>query len=200
MNSSFYVAYPADDNIRLFINAIRVIADENQRTQVHITVRGPYKKRLGIEKEEKFSSIIKGERIYIDSVGNFFKSEQNTVFFKCAENSNLKKIWMKTSYKDYNPHITIYDGQDKNFAKEIYSILDEHFTPFSFTIEKLSWLESKDKEKLELFHLKTIVDFEEITSVIGFNLELSNLKELTKTERLKLISILSKKLYESQKK
>ena len=198
MSKSFYVTYPADENVKLFINAIRVIADENQRTQVHITVRGPYKKRLGEEKEKEFSSIIKGEEIQVNSVGNFFESNQNTVFFKCAESLNLKKIWMKTSYKDYNPHITIYDGNDNIFASKIYSVLNEKFIPFSFPIEKLSWLEPKDKEKLELFHLKTIVDFEKISTLLGFNLDISSLTRLSKTERIQFISILSEKLYKYQ--
>ncbi len=196
MNPAFYVAYPTDNNIKLLINAIRVIADENQRTQGHITVRGPYKKRLTENKENEFSSLIKGEKILINNIGNFFDFNQNTVFFKCDENENLKKIWMKTSYKEYNPHITIYNGKDSDFAHNIHSILLENFTPFCFRIEKISWLEPKDKEKLELFHLKSMIDFDNIAKLINYNIDSSKLINLSKSDRLKYISILSKKLYE----
>lgn len=83
MNPAFYVIYPVNENVRVYINAIRLLAAENQRTQVHITVRGPYRRRFSKTKE-KFSSIIKGELLTVTGVGNFFDSNQNTVFFECA--------------------------------------------------------------------------------------------------------------------
>ena len=195
MNPSFYVIYPSDDTIRLYINAIRVIAEENQRTQVHITMRGPYKKKLPKKKIEELSTIIKGEKILVIDVGNFFDSNQNTVFFTCAETSNLRKVWKKTTYTDFNPHLTIYDGDDNIYARRIYSLLKEQFVPYSFHIQELSWLEPKNKEKLELFHLKTIIDFEKVSSIIDFKLNTSTFQVLNKDERLKFIDILAKKLY-----
>ena len=196
MNPSFYVVYPSDDTIRLYINAIRVIAEENQRSQVHITMRGPYKKQLPKKKLEELSTLIKGEEIFVINVGNFFNSNQNTVFFTCAETDNLRKVWKKTTYTDFNPHLTIYDGDDNEYAKQLYSILKEQFVPYSFHIQELSWLEPKNKEKLELFHLKTLIDFDKISSIIDFDLNYSTLQVLDKNERLKFISILAKKLYE----
>jgi hypothetical protein len=196
MNPSFYVIYPFSENVRIFINAIRVLAEENQRTQVHITVRGPYYKRLSQAKENEYSSIIKGEEIIVKGVANFFESNQNTVFFEFKENENLRKIWKKTTYLEYNPHITIYDGKDKAFAHELFDILKQDFKSFSFSVNEISWLEPKDKEKLELFHLKTVVDFENLSIILGKEIDLSKIGSLSNKERLSFISILSNKLYQ----
>lgn len=200
MNPAFYVVYPYSENIRLLVNAIRVIAEENQRTQVHITVRGPYSKRLSQTKEQEYSSIIQGEEIHVKGVSNFFSSNQNTVFFDCEENQNLRKIWKKTTYKDYNPHITLYDGKDSVFAHKLYEILKQDFKAFSFKINEISWLEPKNKEKLALFHLKNIVDFENLSILLGHELKLTKIGDLPNTERLRYISVLSKKLYNQKDK
>jgi len=199
MNPAFYVVYPSSEKIRLLVNAIRVIAEENQRTQVHITVRGPYSKRLSQPKEKEYSSIISKEEICVKGVSNFFESNQNTVFFECEENSNLRKIWKKTTYKDYNPHITLYDGNDKLFASELFEVLNQGFKSFSFRINEISWLEPKNKEKLALFHLINIVDFDNLSKELGQELKLSNIGDLSNDARLRYISILSKKLYNQKK-
>lgn len=196
MNPSFYVAYPSNENVRNLINAIRIIVEENPRTQVHITVRGPYIRKLSEKKIIELSSFIKGERIEIVDVDNFFHSSQNTVFFKCKDNLNLKKVWRKTSYKEYNPHITIYDGIDNTFAHEVFNILKQNFKPFAYQIEELSWLEPKNKEKLEIFHLKAIIDFQIVSNILECEFNLNTVKNLNKMDRLKYISILSRKLYE----
>ncbi len=198
MNTSFYVTYPSNENVRNLINAIRVIAEENQRTQVHITVRGPYKKRISEKKIKELSSVINGEQIKIIDVDNFFDSNQNTVFFKCEENLNLKKIWKKTSFKEYNPHITIYNGLDNFFAREIFKVLKQDFKPFKYKINELSWLEPKSKEKLELFHLKAVIDFKKISEILGCEINLTIIKNMNQKNRLKFVSKLSNKLYESK--
>lgn len=195
MNPSFYVVYPADEIIKLLINAIRVIADERQRSQVHITVRGPYAKKLSKDKEDKYSSIIRGEKIHVIGIGSFFSDDQNTVYYKCTRNAKLKKIWMKTSYKDFNPHMTIYDGEDKDYAMKIYKVLRQNFVNFSFQIEELAWLEPKNRSKLELFNLKTVIDFNRVSSILNYNLTPEKVIELDKEERLQFISVLSSKLY-----
>jgi len=198
MNPSFYVIYPSNDNVRIYINAIRVIAEENQRTQVHITVRGPYKKRLSELKEKEYSSLIQGEKLIVNGIGNFFELNQNTIFFECEENLKLKKIWKKTSYMEYKPHITIYDGKDRDFAHDLYNVLEKNFKAFPFIVNELSWLEPKDKEKLELFHLKTVIDFGSLSNELGQSLNLSIIEKLSNVERLNFISILSEKLYKSE--
>lgn len=61
--------------------------------------------------------------LYFSKVGNFFDYGQNTVFFKCDDNKNLRKIWKKKGYKDFKPHITLYDGKNKEFAQKLFGKL-----------------------------------------------------------------------------
>lgn len=62
---SFYVAYPKDSHLRECLNALKVLADDTQRTEAHITVRGSYKKRLQENFIEKYLKIISGEELSI---------------------------------------------------------------------------------------------------------------------------------------
>ena len=97
-----------------------------------------------------------GETINISAVDNFFEFNQNTVFFKIDENEKLRKIWKKVTYNDFKPHITIYDGKDRQYAIKLFNALRHNFSPFLYRVEKLNWLEPKDNDELKLFHLKSI--------------------------------------------
>lgn len=63
----------------------------------------------------------------------------------CRKNENLKKVWKKSSYKGFKPHITIYDGNDNEFATQLFNILNNNFKKFFYKVDKLIWLEPKDK-------------------------------------------------------
>ncbi|KAA6321587.1 hypothetical protein EZS27_028778 [termite gut metagenome] len=194
MKSYFYVLYPSNEAVKILLDAIRIFAAEKQRRQVHITVRGPYKRKLNFGFINSCASIIKRERIKITGVGNFFKSDQNTVFFQCSDNPNLKKIWNKTTYPNFNPHITVYDGNDASYAQQIYEKLQQNFNPFEFIVEKLSLLDpiiNNTFEKLEN------VNFDEISNILGYPIELSDIKKMSQNERLKCISIFCSILYKT---
>jgi 2'-5' RNA ligase len=194
MKSYFYVLYPSNEAVKILLDAIRIFAAEKQRRQVHITVRGPYERQLNFEFINSCASIIKGERIKITGVGNFFDFNQNTVFFQCSNNPNLKKIWNKTTYPNFNPHITVYDGNDTSYAQQIYEKLQQNFKSFEFIVEKLSLLDpiiGNTFEKLDN------VNFDEISNILGYPIGLSDIKKLSQDERLKCISIFCSILYKT---
>ena len=56
---SFYVLYPKSQYVRQLLNALKLVCDYKQRTEAHITVRGPYKK-AGDEVIDVQNLIIKG--------------------------------------------------------------------------------------------------------------------------------------------
>jgi 2'-5' RNA ligase len=39
----------------------------------------------------------------------------------------LRKIWKKKGYKDFKPHITLYNGTDEVFAKKLFERLQQNF-------------------------------------------------------------------------
>ena len=196
--TSFYVLYPSNQNLRNLLNALKFIADENQRTEAHITVRGPYVKKLSKKDLKKFSDIISNEILNITMVDNFFAFNQNTVFFNCDENENLKSIWKKITYNDFKPHITVYDGDDKEFAIKLFKKLSSDFRPFKYRVSALTWLEPKDNDTLKLYYLKSISDYNNVLkNVLKISKDNIDFKSLRSTKRLNKISKIAKKLYEN---
>ncbi len=152
---TFYVAYPKDIYLRNYLNVLKILANNKQRTEAHITIRGPYKRRLSKKYIKEYSNIISDVELNISKVDNFFQYNQNTVFYRCDDNEFLRKVWKKFSYNDFNPHITIYDGTDFEWAEKIYYALKEDFKPFKYIIGKLSYLEPKIENGLPFEYLKT---------------------------------------------
>ncbi|MBA5248600.1 MAG: hypothetical protein FE834_03570, partial [Gammaproteobacteria bacterium] len=96
MNSTpknFYVLYPKNKKIVDTLNAIKILSDDSQRTAAHITVRGPYSKKLAQSTVDTYSKDIANTSLHFSEVDNFFEYGQNTVFFKCDDNEKLRKIW-----------------------------------------------------------------------------------------------------------
>lgn len=196
--TSFYVLYPSNKNLRNLLNALKVIADENQRTEAHITVRGPYVKKLSKKDVKKFSDIISNEVLSISKVDNFFAFNQNTVFFNCEENENLKAIWKKITYNDFKPHITIYDGNDREFAIKLFKKLASDFRPFKYRVSGLTWLEPKSNDELKLFYLKTITDYDNVLKdILKISKSDIDFSALSQTKRLFKITKIAKRLYEN---
>lgn len=192
---SFYIAYPANKELRSLINSLKILADDNQRTEAHITVRGPYKKKLSAKDIEKFSKIVSGETLNISGVDNFFAFNQNTVFFKIDENEKLRKVWKKITYNDFKPHITIYDGKDREYAIKLFNILRHNFSPFQYRVGNLSWLEPKVYDELKLFHLKSIFNYEIIEQIINKSFSRETISNISTNERLKIIMKVANYLY-----
>jgi len=122
----FFVIYLGDEKLQSLVDAMRIVADPKQRNISHITVKGPYNTA---QKEllNRDNLIIRGEHINVLGAGNFFDDNQNTVFLKCMDEEKLYTIWKSKevrTYRNYHPHITIYDGKDSEFAHELCDKLE----------------------------------------------------------------------------
>ena len=47
----------------------------------------------------------------------FLNQNQNTVYLRCSS-PELSQVWYKPNYP-YNPHLTLYDGNDRGFANDL---------------------------------------------------------------------------------
>ena len=175
--NSFYVAYFDNPRIQRLIDIISYICEPSVRHEAHLTVQGPFKS--DIKKNKICESTISVE---INGIGNFFSSNQNTVFLKC-ESKALKKIWKKTTYKDFNPHITIYDGESREFAEKLYSTLSNRKIFYSLKITELQAMRSK--KQLDLM-LSMNVENEFMDAVLGRRYSYENMKSLHISERVSL--------------
>lgn len=191
----FYVVYPKNTELRNLLNAIKLMADITQRTEAHITVRGPYKKRLNSDLIDKYSTIISGENLKISGISNFFAYGQNTVFFKCDDNQALRKIWNKITYNEFKPHITIYDGDNEEFAYKLYREISSHFKPFLFEVDKLETLEPKNRYSLEFYRLSNSFDYSTLSNIFNEDFSKSFIKKLPDNKKIQYTKNLCNYLY-----
>jgi 2'-5' RNA ligase len=184
----FFVIYLHNENIKTILDGMRIIADPQQRNFSHITVKGPYQ-TIQRKLLNKDNELIQGKEIKVSGAGNFFMDNQNTVFLKCEERKELFEIWKTKedkTYKDFHPHITIYDGDNRGFATKLYDTINTHQINFSFIVDKLELYSSADKAKL--FNLKQQVDYTILSSLIGKSIDQNNIDSLTDVQRISAIN------------
>jgi hypothetical protein len=110
-----------DKNAQTFIDGIRLLCASKVKHKAHITLQGPQSDKNDI----KFHSIRRNEQIvYVNGVGNFFSEGQNTVYLKCDldNGGQIKSMINKPDYGNENPHITLYDGENRTFAENLYNL------------------------------------------------------------------------------
>lgn len=134
----FYVINIKDRNLKTLIDGIRIIGDPKEKNHAHITVKGPYNKPKNIEKENQ---IIRNSIVTIKDVSTFISNKQNTVYLNCYSEV-LRKIWDKADYKDFTPHLTLYDGNDNYFAIKLFELLKQHNINFTFNVDQLEIIHS----------------------------------------------------------
>ena len=176
----FYVLHIKEKELADCVDAIRFICNPAEKQRAHVTVRGPYQKKIGVK---TISKKIAGDTVSIDRVGNFFDSGQNTVFFHCSA-PELKNIWKKTDYP-FNPHITLYDGTSKEFASKLYACMSRFSYCLRFRAEELEPIESRKGQQsmsLALAFNSTIVG-----KVLGEKIRPDIVQRLPEDRKLQLV-------------
>lgn len=191
----FFLVYPESGYLRSLLDCIRLIVDPAQSNYAHITLKGPYNRR--VEKVlQRDNKLIAGKWLQIRGAGHFFNEKQSTVFLSCARTSELENIWKskrKKSFKQFNPHLTIYDGNDRGFAERLLVVLSKFDLTFDFQIKSLTLYESKSS-KSSLFNLQSEINSINISELIEFDLEKKNLFHLDNDKRLELVEKLCVRL------
>ncbi len=124
----FYVVYMADGWLQRLLDAMRFVANPKARHRAHITIRGPYRRKHKLED----LSILNGAAVSSSGVGNFFEDGQTTVFLRC-DSSALRQSHKLGDY-GYNPHITLYNGESREFAQRLYDTLSHIDLRFDFHV------------------------------------------------------------------
>ncbi|MGZ3698579.1 MAG: hypothetical protein ACXVCH_10830 [Bdellovibrionota bacterium] len=183
----FYVLHIKESVLADCVDAIRFIGNPTEKQRAHLTVRGPYQKRIDVT---AMSRKIVGDTVSIDRVGNFFDSGQNTVFFHCNA-SELKNVWNKPHYP-FNPHITLYDGGSREFAHKLYEVINRYTYCLKFQADQLEPISSmKGQESMSLafaFNSKFV------RQALGEKIGPRTVLEFTEERRLQLINRLCQHL------
>ncbi len=143
------------------LDAIIFLSDPHQKNGVHVTIQGPLENPPEMDQlQRKFDK----SKVHILGAGKFFNERQNTVYLKC-DSDQIKQNWLKKTYKNYSPHITIYDGPSKEIANELYSLLKDKRLFFSLECEKVIVLPHSPGQTT--FNLMFELDLTELTRLLG---------------------------------
>lgn len=141
----FYVMYFRDRYLQSALDVIRFICNQDIQWPAHITVRGPYDSKQ--ELDRKYYERV-GSTVSVSAVRDFFQQKQNTVYLHC-DSSEIQSVWDKPDW-GYEPHITLYDGPSRQFARMLKSALGSKEIHLVFPTTPLSRLESTKGKKARL--------------------------------------------------
>ena len=163
---TFHVLYLPDGLMASCIDAIRALANPAEKHRAHITVGGPYR---GIRTDVGGSSrLVEGSEINIDDPGNFFDFEQNTVYLRC-HSPKLEDVWDKYDY-GFNPHITLYDGSSREFARRLWDVVSDRTYNISFIAGPLKALRSSQRHQGGM-ELRADLDLRLLREVTGLDMD-----------------------------
>lgn len=120
-----------DADICELLNGLRSAFNQKAfKTGIHITMRGPYSSPITQENLDEWFRKIKASSILIANAGMFENGTDNFVYLGVSttnNSKNLSTITRKFDYPknrfDFNPHITLYVGKDKELAIRIFQFL-----------------------------------------------------------------------------
>lgn len=116
-----------DPEINGLLSGLRAaFSDEKAHTNIHITMRGPYRNIIPQDEIKKYQKLLSDEPILIHGIDMFNNSGHHVVYIRVS-GERLKKVWWKPDYPTkiygFNPHISLYVGSDPVLAKKIQYFL-----------------------------------------------------------------------------
>ena len=176
---TFQVLYVPDGLVAECLDAIRVLSNPAEKHRAHITVRGPYR-HVG-SRVDPVSRVIESSLIQIHDAGNFFRDGQNTVYLRCCS-SKLQEVWHKPDF-GFNPHITLYNGSSRDFARRLWKIVSSRSYKIEFIAGPLLPLVSARRHQGGMA-LKADLDLKLLKDVAGLDIAGATIESLGDDERL----------------
>lgn len=129
MNRYFVFLYIENDRLTQLIDYAIYLLNPTEKWPAHVTLAGPYSNRKDAPRDLEFK-----HRISVIGIGRFKSENQNTVFLR-VEGKELSSVWDKSDYP-YNPHLTLYDGNDADFSEKLFEWGKSERMIFSFLVSK----------------------------------------------------------------
>ena len=149
-----------DADISELLNNLRSVFNQKEfKSNVHVTLRGPYSKPVNEKYLDDWYHKISANTILIANPGMFENEEESFVYLGVSmanKSKNLSRITRKFNFPknkfDFNPHITLYAGSNKILAHKIYEFLRKEKIEFVCNSFELSVYASNPQ--LELFPVR----------------------------------------------
>ena len=141
----FVFIYPALGEIRDYLNLAVFALSPREKWPAHITVAGPFSKRPSSRAEPKFNSTV-----FSLGIWHFFNDGLNTVYLKVGM-PDLKRYWLKPGFAtNAVPHLSLYNGKDAGFSREIFNKLQPLNLQFSFPVKSIEVVNSSAQRLTDL--------------------------------------------------
>lgn len=127
----FAFLYPDDPGLQELLDLAIFILDPTEKLSAHITVAGPFADPKSLPQDTTFLN-----KICVFGVDRFRSDHQNTIFLK-IDAEDLEEIWNKPDFP-FNPHLTLYDGGDRDLADRLYEALFQLRLYFCFYVSKVT--------------------------------------------------------------
>ena len=116
-----------DPEINGVLSGLRsAFSAKKANTNIHITVRGPYRNIISHEEIRKYQRVLSDEPILIHGIDMFRNPDRYVVYIRVS-GERLRRVWWKPDYPTetygFNPHISLYVGSDKLLAEKIFYFL-----------------------------------------------------------------------------
>lgn len=185
----FYGVYIDDVRLSACLDLVRLLGEPEYYRRCHITVRGPYERRLPQSDLDRFNQTLREvlHRLTVLEVGSFFFQQQNTVILEC-EIVGLRDIWHKPNYQDGTPHITLFDGASRQMALAIRAVAKKYKWDI---VTKISGLQVIEKKSEILTYLDSYYGnvWEVGRKLFGENFSMREVYALSPLERIRRIDI-----------
>lgn len=154
----FVFAEFGDEQVLAFLRKLRAALSGNAlASPIHVTLRGPYTAPPTIAELDELAAALPGYGVKIHNHGYFDTATGFAVFLR-AECVAFREIWDKPDFKvplaRIEPHITMFESQDRNDASKVRDFLRrENLLIHTFDLY-LSVYESRSRQS-DLFGLPT---------------------------------------------
>jgi hypothetical protein len=153
MTALFYGVYFDDPMLAGALDLIRFLMEPDAIRFSHITIRGPYNRRLPevVIQDQLVPKVGKWE-VALTEPGCFFENNQNTVYLG-VDLRGLRTVWHKPSYPEGLPHVTLYDGPSRAQARTLITLLSHHWWGRPARVSSLRPIDEKSRLDGTLFEL-----------------------------------------------
>lgn len=189
----FHGVYLQNTAISTALDLVRFFAEPDSVRFSHITLRGPYERRLSEKWLRNVGDDPRFEwKVFLIEPGHFFDTGQTTVFLK-IDLMSLKYLCHKPDFPNAIPHLTLYDGNDKFFAHQLFDLTKSFEWYISARVSKLRQIDKKAKiDEVFLPFVESFVDGIRKYIDDPSDWDILDIRSLPKTKRLNLIeSVLS---------
>lgn len=141
----FVFIYPALGEVRDYLNLAVFALSPREKWPAHITVAGPFSKRPSSRAEPKFDSTV-----FSLGIWHFFNDGLNTVYLKVGM-PDIRRYWHKPGFATNPvPHLSLYNGKEVNFSREIFNKLHPLNLQFSFPVKSIEVVNSSAQRSTDL--------------------------------------------------